>query len=355
MKNKILVGLSGGVDSAVAALLLKERGFEVIGAIMSIWDDSLPRPTGEGHACLGPEEDDIESASAVARALGIEFHVLDCREQYRKIVLENFRSEYAQGRTPNPCVWCNSYIKFGALPVAARKQGLSFSHFATGHYASVERGEDGIYRLKKAKDAAKDQTYFIYRLNQKQLSEIMFPLGGYLKTEVRELAKNSNLPIHDKPDSQDFYCGDYGDILKFPNRPGDIVDKKGAPLGRHNGIWNYTIGKRKGLGISGEKEPLYVARLDAKNNRVIVGPKSDLYSAECAVENVVWPEGKAPGSSVRVLVKIRQAHIPAEAEVFPAGSNAARVVFKNPQMSVTPGQSAVFYQGDTVLGGGIIA
>ncbi len=288
MTATALVGLSGGVDSAAAALLLKRQGYRVIGAIMSIWDESLPLPDKPGEACLGPEEDDIKSARAVADALGIEFHVVDCRAQYAKVVLENFRSEYAAGRTPNPCVRCNSYIKFGVLPAGARAAGIAFDKFATGHYARVEQAPAGYYRLKTAIEASRDQTYFIHRLSSAQLAQVLFPLGEYSKSEVRKIAAESGIPVHDKPDSQDFYCGDYNNILKFPNKPGEITDKTGRVVGTHTGIWNYTIGKRKGLGISGEKEPLYVLSLDGKTNRVTVGPKSELYSKALLAEDVLW-------------------------------------------------------------------
>lgn len=355
MTTKVLIGLSGGVDSAVAALLLKQQGFAVTGAIMSIWDDSLPLPAAEGGgACLGPEEDDIKSAAAAAEALGIPFQVVDCRAQYAKVVLENFRSEYASGRTPNPCVRCNSYIKFGVLPAGARAAGIGFDYFATGHYARVEKAPEGYFRLRLAKDIKKDQTYFIHRLNSQQLAGVLFPLGEHLKTEVRALAKKHALPVHDKPDSQDFYCGNYNDILRFPNRPGAIVDTEGRPLGRHDGIWNYTIGKRRGLGISGTKEPLYVVALDGKTNRVTLGPKSALYSKALLAQDVLWQCGRTPAGPVSALVKIRQAHPPAQARITPLNANTARVEFEKPQLSVTPGQSAVFYQDGAVIGGGII-
>jgi len=343
------VGLSGGVDSALAAALLKEQGHEVAGAIMSTWDGSTPAE--HGNACFGPEDKDIETAGNVARALGIPFHVIDCREKFKKIVLENFKDEYKNGRTPNPCVICNSFIKFGALPAAAADCGVKFDKFATGHYARIEES-GGNFLLKTALDPARDQTYFLYRLTQGQLSKTLFPLGSMTKKEVRALAKAKNIPVADKEDSQDFYCGDYNDILNFSAAPGSIVDKTGKILGKHDGIWNFTIGKRKGVGISGAKEPLYVIELLAKQNLVVVGPKKDLYKNFLTAENLSWTSS-APSQNFRARVKIRQMHPPAWAAVT-VKNGKAEVKFDDPQMSVTSGQSAVFYDGETVLGGGII-
>lgn len=348
---KVLAGLSGGVDSAVAAHLLQKQGHEVHGAIMSLWDPSLPAPDILGRGCIGPEEKDIEAAQKAAAALKIPLHVIDCRAEYKKFVIENFKEEYKSGRTPNPCVWCNSLVKFGVFPQAAYKQ-TGFDKFATGHYARIVQ-KDGLYFLKQAKDLLKDQTYFLYRLSQKQLAGTLFPLGEYLKADVRRIAAEINLPVAEKPDSQDFYCGNYNNILNFPNNPGNIVDKHGKFLGRHNGIWNYTIGKRKGLGISGSAAPVYVTGINAAQNTVITGGREDLYSSELLLKNALW-HGDKKGTK-NAFVKIRQQHTPAEAGVTFITEEEARVVFKEPQMSVTAGQSAVFYDSDGfVLGGGII-
>jgi tRNA-specific 2-thiouridylase len=215
---KILVGMSGGVDSSVAALLLKEQGHEVIGATMSIWGkgDKLPASSSScKDACYGPnEKEDIEQAQAICEQIGIPFRVFDCVEQYEKIVLENFKKEYLSGRTPNPCIWCNSLIKFDVLPFLARQSGIDFDKFATGHYASVNFNETtNRYELKKGVNPKKDQSYFIYRLRQEQLANILLPLGDYSKEEIREIAKKAGLKVHDKPDSQDFYSGDYNELL----------------------------------------------------------------------------------------------------------------------------------------------
>ncbi|MCA6085819.1 tRNA 2-thiouridine(34) synthase MnmA [Candidatus Endomicrobiellum agilis] len=355
---KILVGLSGGVDSAITAHLLKEQGHEVVGAMMSIWDDSIPTPQNKGiDACLGPEDEDIETVHKIANFLKIPVHILDCRQEYKKVVIENFRNEYKEGRTPNPCVWCNAYIKFGVLPSTARKNGITFDKFATGHYANIIFNNSlNMYQLCKSKDAIKDQTYFLYRLNQKILSETIFPLGKFTKEEVREIAKKIHLPVAQKPDSQDFYCGDYNDILQFPKISGNIVNKTGEVLGRHTGIWNYTIGKRKGLGLSGgTKEPLYVINILAKQNVVVVGTKEDLYSSSLIARKVMWGSIPVPKEPIKANVKIRQQHKPAKAIIVPIGIDATKVEFEEPQMSITAGQSAVFYKDNVVLGGAIIA
>jgi len=354
--KKVIVGLSGGVDSALTALLLKEQNYDVTGVIMSIWDKSMPAPKEGAGGCFGPEEEDIESARAVAKFLDIPFKVLDCRQEYKDIVLENFRSEYEIGRTPNPCIWCNSLVKFGALPRAARAGGLVFDKFATGHYAAV--GYNAALRrwqLKRAKDEAKDQTYFLYRLTQEQLSQILFPLGSYTKDEVRALALKYNLPVAKKRDSQDFYCGDYNDILKFAPRAGNIVDKEDNIVGRHQGIWNYTIGKRKGLTEGGTGAPVYVIKLDAQKNEVVIGRKEDLFSKTLTVKEINWLSIEEPSCQIKSQVKIRRSHLGAQATLKPLGEGRAEIVFDNPQMSVTAGQSAVFYDGNLVLRGGIIA
>ena len=352
-KETILVGLSGGVDSAAAAVLLKEQGYRVIGATMLVWDPLPRRLQGEYQktpACPGKE--DLTEIENIAARLGIE-HVKWTAGGVPQVVLDNFRLEYSCGRTPNPCVLCNSFIKFGVLPGAARAQGIAFDKFATGHYARIAYDEESRkYLLKKAADLSRDQSYFLHRLTQKQLAHVLFPLGDMTKPEIREVARKAGLAVADKEDSQDFYCGDYNELLNFSNKPGDIVTKDGKTVARHNGVWGYTIGKRKGLGISGFAEPMYVVGIDAKKNQVIIGPKADLYSAALTADNMSWVAGEPPAAEFDYEIKIRNLHHPAKARVrvLPSGEAA----FQEPKLSVTAGQSAVLYDADTVLGGGVI-
>lgn len=356
-KETVLVGLSGGVDSAATAVILKEQGYHVIGATMLIWDPSLPVPKGEHqkNACLTPEKEDISEIEAIAKKLDIEFLTVDCRREYRTTVLDNFRLEYACGRTPNPCVLCNSLIKFGVLPSAAAKQGIKFDKFATGHYARVEKdAKTGKYLLKKAVDLSRDQSYFLHRLKQEQLAHVLFPLGDQHKPQIREKAREAGLKVADKEDSMDFYCGDYNDLLNFPNKPGELVSLDGKVLGKHNGIWNYTIGKRKGLGISGFAQPMYVVGIDAQKNQVIIGPKSALYKDTLRADNVSWVAGEPPAPQFDCEVKIRNLHVPAKAHITLQSDGSFEAKFAEPQISITAGQSAVLYDGDVVLGGGVI-
>ena len=362
---KILVGMSGGVDSSVTAMMLKEQGHEVIGATMAIWGntgvhkriqekiDAHPDKKATHHACYSPDEKDrIEETRKIAESIGIPFYVFDCAEQYEKIVLDNFKKEYIEGRTPNPCIWCNSLIKFDALPNLAKANGIDFDKFATGHYARIEQqGERFI--LKRGASENKDQSYFLYRLKQEQLSKILLPLGTYTKDEIRTLAENYGLKVFDKPDSQDFYNGDYNELLEVQPKKGNIVDKNGKILGSHDGIWNYTIGQRKGIGISAP-EPLYVLELRKDTNEVVVGYKDDTMKDSLVATKLNWIPFDYLKEPTTCLAKIRSTQKPTEVTITPLENGNVLVKFEDLQKSIAIGQSVVFYDGDVVLGGGII-
>jgi len=351
---RVLVGMSGGIDSSVAALLLKQAGHEVIGVTMSIWRQGNPfKGELKKNACFGPnEEEDIAEARRIAGLLGIEYHVLDCAQQYERIVLEDFRSEYLAGRTPNPCVWCNSLIKFGALPKIARESGIAFDKFATGHYARVAR-EGGRWVLRQSADQKKDQTYFLYRLSQQQLSEVVFPLGNLQKDEVRRICVGEGFFTAEKEESQDFYSGDYSDLIDAPRTIGDIVDMHGKVLGSHEGTWNYTIGQRRGLGIAADR-PLYVVALDGVKNRVVVGYEEDTFGDALIAGKLNWISVAAPTGPLHAQAKIRSTGKAKPVVISPAGEGLMAVRFAEPQKAVTPGQSVVFYDDELVLGGGVI-
>lgn len=349
----VLAALSGGVDSAVAAALMKGEGHRVTGVTMSVWREGRYRGGGK-NACFGPgERDDIEAARAICRLLDIPHLVVDCSEAYERVVVEYFRREYLAGRTPNPCVRCNSLIKFGLLPRLAEEGGARFDRFVTGHYARLA-SEPGRVRMFAARDPARDQSYFLYRLRQDQLERMATPLGEFGKERVRELARGLRLPVHDKPDSQDFYAGDRREILEVEDRPGAIVHVSGRVLGKHDGCWNFTIGQRRGLGVS-HPEPLYVVDIDPVRNEVVVG------GAEAAVRHALtaaeanWLSIPPPDAPFQAGVKVRSAGRALPCRVSPLPRGEFRVEFPGGIPGVAPGQSAVLYRDDMLLGGGIIA
>ena len=329
-------------------------GYDVIGVTMRIWGGE-PTKTGKRHSCYGPEElDDIEDARRVCERLDIPFYEIDLVKEYREIVLTYFKNEYLKGRTPNPCIRCNQLLKFKALLEKVEKIGIEFNYFATGHYARVDYDSGrNRYILKKGVDERRDQSYFLFSLTQNQLSRVLFPLGSYRKSEVREIAKKSGLEVHDKEESQDFYGGDYRGLLNVKPSSGPILDRYGRVLGKHNGIWNYTIGQRKGLGLQSEV-PLYVIDIDPEKNAIIVGEEKELYREEFIATDVNWISIEKPEKPMDAKVKIRYKSEETECTLFPLSEDKVSVRFRKPQRAVTPGQASVFYDGEIVIGGGII-
>lgn len=352
---RIVVAMSGGVDSSVAAALLKEKGYEVSGVTMEVWDgEALPGDRAR-HSCYGPgEEEDIEDARKVAQILGIPLYTFDLRQEYKAEVLDYFCHEYLLARTPNPCIRCNRRVKFGALLKKARDSGLEFDYFASGHYARVEYDEGKRrYLLKKARDMAKDQSYFLCSLTQEQLGRALFPLGSFTKGEVRKMAQALGLTVKDKPESQNFFAGDYSSLLGKVADRGPVLNKEGEILGWHQGIPSYTIGQRKGLGIS-FKEPLYVTAIDHERNAIIAGTKKEIYGEELVASELNWIAMERVWQPMEVKAKIRYRHTGARAVITPLDEDKIHIRFKQPQMAITPGQAVVFYDHDTVIGGGTI-
>ena len=345
---KIAIGLSGGVDSAVAALLLMKAGHEVTGITMKLWQDG--RYKGGCHdACFGPgEAEDIAAAEALARKTGIEYRVFDCADEYERIVVDYFRREKTAGRTPNPCVVCNPRMKFGILPdIAARH--FAFDRFATGHYARIVQS-GGRLAVARAKDESKDQSYFLWGLSQEQLSRTMFPLGELTKADVRKLAAEAGLPMADKPDSQDFYSGDCTELLDKTDRDGEIVSTAGKVLGTHHGYWRYTVGQRKGLGIGGGT-PFYVLKVDKDANRVVVGTRDEAVRTEFRMQPTNWMAIEPTEGKIDCFVKIRSNGSP----VGPASLENGVVRVPGGIFGVAPGQSAVIYSpSGVILCGGVI-
>ncbi len=350
-KKRIVVAMSGGVDSAIAAALLKAEGHDVIGVTMHIWESDA-----SGTCCGLPA---IEDARKVAWKLGIPHYVLNLRDVFFCEVVSYFFEEYKQGRTPNPCVRCNRTIKFGALLEKARELGADF--IASGHHARIEPDrQSGRYLLKKGTDRHKDQSYFLYALQQEQLAHTLMPIGNLTKDRVREMARELDLPVAMKPQSQEIcFIPDesYADFIRAhaPDaaKPGPILDVQGNLLGQHRGIIYHTIGQRKGLGIAAEK-PLYVTAIDPRRNAIIVGTKAETYSRELVASELNWIAIARPAQPLTVKAKVRYRHPETEATVTPLNDRRARVVFSQPQMAITPGQAVVFYHGDSVLGGGTI-
>jgi tRNA-specific 2-thiouridylase len=351
MSGRAVVAMSGGVDSSVAAALMVERGYEAIGVTMSL--------AGDGSRCCSLADSD--DARRVANGLGMRHFVANYAESFQREVKETFADEYLAGRTPIPCVTCNTQFKFSYLLERARVFGADC--VASGHYARIDRApETGLLRLRTAADTAKDQTYFLFELTQEQLAAMVFPLGELTKREVRDRARRLGLETAEKPESQEICFvpdGDYAAAverirpLKLPGE-GDIIAADGRMLGRHRGIHHFTVGQRRGLGVSFAR-PLYVVAIDAEKNRVVVGERDDLDAPGACVQRVSWVAGAPPLAPVRARVKIRYRDGGADAELSPQPDGSVRVRFDAPARAVAPGQAAVFYAGDSVLGGGWIA
>ena len=339
MSSRVFVAMSGGVDSSLAAALLTEAGYDVIGITMGLWADS---PEGTDYA------------KQVCHDLGMPFHVLNFEPEFQNYVIDYFCEEYSRGRTPNPCLACNERVKFGLLLKKALELGADY--LATGHYARINHSQ-GRYRLLKGIDPAKDQSYVLYTLRQDQLKHLLFPLGEFRKDEVRRMAAARGLHTHDKDESQDVCFipnGNYASFLiqRLSPAPGEIVDLEGKVVGEHQGIASYTIGQRQGLGIA-SPEPLYVLRIDAQTNTLVVGPEAELFSDTLWASNVNFISGDPPPGDIEVGAKIRYRSTEAEAVLSPQGE-LFQLRFHEPQRAITPGQAVVFYHGDEVLGGGII-
>ena len=354
-KTRVVMGMSGGVDSSAAAALLLEQGYDVVGITLKLWpQDCVSRAEDK---CCGPQA--VSDARSVCDRLGIPYYLIDEADTFQKQVISYFAEEYKAGRTPNPCVMCNQKLKFGALLERARQLGGDF--VATGHFARLEKSADGQRTLlKKGVDPRKDQSYFLFSLRQNQLSKSLFPLGEMTKSDTREVARHCNLKTADKEESMEICFvpdNDYGKFLLTANltqrRRGDVVNLQGQILGQHDGIDFYTIGQRKGLGISSPK-PLYVIELDAARNRVIVGDDTALDRDEFTVERCNWIPFDEPPSEMRASAKIRYNHPGTDATVQPLPDGRAKVKLHAPQRAITPGQACVFYDGDLVLGGGWI-
>lgn len=352
VKKRVLAAMSGGVDSSVAAALLKKKGFDVIGVTMDIWSS---RSDNFGGCCSARA---VEDAKSVCDRLGIPHYTLNFRDSFKEAVIDNFISEYLNARTPNPCIRCNEIIKFRELLKKADELGADY--LATGHYAVISNGKK-LYELRKSKDRKKDQSYFLYPMGQEALKRTLFPVGAITKTVTRQIAAKLGLKVADKKDSQEICFiedNNYGRFLaensKEPVKPGPIYDVEGNQVGMHRGIIYYTIGQRRGIGLPFGK-PFYVIKIDKENNAIIVGEEKETLGKDLPAENVVWTSIAPPVKPLKAKAKIRYATEEVDAVIRPGDNNTARVSFRRAVKSITPGQSVVFYKGDVVLGGGIIA
>lgn len=345
--------MSGGVDSSVAAALLVEQGYDVVGLMLRLWAE----PGGGANRCCTP--DAVVDARRVADQLGIPFYVRDYKNIFKQTVVDFFIDGYSRGVTPNPCIVCNRDIRFDRLLKEALSLGGDF--LATGHYARIERGDDGQYRLLKGLDPTKDQSYVLYTMTQERLARVLLPLGRYQKEEIRQIAEEKQLPVFNRPDSQDLCFLGAGDYRSFLQRhapaviePGPIVNSAGEVIGEHQGLPFYTIGQRKGLGISAP-QAMYVLRLEPASNRLVVGPAEELGQRELRARQVNYVSGHPPAAETKVTAKIRYKAKEVEAHLRPLPNREAHLSLSTPLRDITPGQAVVFFDGERLLGGGLIA
>lgn len=356
MGKKVVVGMSGGVDSSVAAYLLKQQGYEVIGVTMQIWQEEDYCSATENGGCCGLSA--VEDARRVAAALDIPYYVMNFRNEFKENVIDYFIDEYKAGRTPNPCIACNRYVKWEALLHRSLEIGADF--IATGHYARIEQLENGRYAIRNSVTARKDQTYALYNLTQEQLSRTLMPVGAYTKDEIRSIAAEIGIQVANKPDSMEIcfvpdndYAGYIQKETDYVPKEGNFIDKYGNILGRHKGIIHYTVGQRKGLGLA-MGHPVFVTELRPKTNEVVIGENEDVFAGKLYADRLNFMAASEFNGEVRAKAKIRYSHEGADCTVRLIDNDILECVFDKPQRAVTPGQALVLYDGEYVLGGGTI-